>query len=467
MPKRAAGSRGNGDTGNIVPAAGTSTSFPLPALEFDATRMSGVGFAHCIATLKQGVETSQDVVAWRQHTQHTPAIPRSIVLDAIDPGNLSPLVVSQLGRLASRVIFGPFPYPIGNGLARLCSESLEPKRWSLYLGAHIVRNLLEGTHQYQHIGWIDRFQRQLTNAPVSTALEVPDLEGRLSSLQDLAYYALMIIDSRASYSIFKQCLPLFLQLAAKYPNLWAENSAISIFHALHCPIHDIRKFVFWDTVSATAFGTAPLLHYNTTFHDPPNDGAYVRTLGWAYGCPGDIIVLLAKINSWRVSKWVEQADRKHDEWHDIAERLRGWKPVMDMDQSSNVVARFAIQESWRQVVLIYTYMGMCDVDSSDARVESSVRQIVQLANVIGSGNPLEIHMCMPCIIAGVAARQEPHRALIRKKIALSRNENVWSLRGADFVPVLDHLWHGAGAGGRAVTWEDYVTSRCMILPIDA
>ncbi|KAG8744305.1 hypothetical protein FRC10_010377 [Ceratobasidium sp. 414] len=289
--------------------------------------MSAIDFAHGASGSE--AETSQNVIAWRQNTPHAPAIPRSVVLDAIDPGNLLPLVVSQLGRLASRVIFGPFPYPIENGLARLSNEALELKRWSLYLGAHIVRNLLEGTQQYQYIGWIDRFQHQITNTSVSTVLGVPDLEGRLSSMQDLA---------------------------AKYPNLWAENSAISIFHTLHSPLHEMRKFVFWDTVSATAFGTAPLLHYDTTFHDPPTDKAYVNTLGWAYGCPGDIIVLLAKINSWRVSKWIEQADRNHEEWHEVEERLKEWKPAMDVDQSSNVVARFAIQESWRQAVLIYTYM---------------------------------------------------------------------------------------------------------------
>ncbi|KAG8707805.1 hypothetical protein FRC09_001603 [Ceratobasidium sp. 395] len=363
-------------------------------------------------------------------------------------------------------MFGPLPYPIESGLDRISNESLEPKRWSLYLGAHVVRALLEGTHRAQYIGWIDRFQRQIANTSVSQALDVSELEGRLSSMLDLAYYASMILDSHASYTLLKQSLPLFLQLVAKYPNLWAENSAISIFHTLHGPIYEMRKFVLWDTVSAAALGTAPLLHYETDFHDPPISRLSIKILEWAYGCPGDIIVLLARINGRRVSRWIEQADRDEEQWHEIEERLREWKPVMDTDQSANVVARFAIQESWRQAVFIYLYMGMCGVDSSDPRVESSVRQIVQLASTIESGNPFEIHLCMPCLIAGVAARQEPHRALLRKKLDVSRNENVWCLRGADFVPVLDHLWHGAGAGGAAVTWEDYVTSRCVILSIE-
>ncbi|KAG9118624.1 hypothetical protein FRC07_006778, partial [Ceratobasidium sp. 392] len=422
MPKRASTSQRR--VIDTPPVASTSASSPLPIISTDMAPTSEVGFA------LSEPETSRNVMRWRQKTQLANAIPKSIVVDAIDPKNLSPLVVSQR-RLASRVMFGPLPYPIETGLARISNESLEPKRWSLYLGSHVVRALLEGTHQHHYVGWIDRFRRQLTNTSVSQSVDVSDLVGRLSSMQDLA---------------------------AKYLTLWSENSAISIFRTLHAPIYEMRKFVLWDTVFAVAFGTAPLLHYNTAFHELPDERLNVKILEWAYGCPGDMIVLLAKINSRRVSRWIGQEDGNDEEWRESEKRLKEWKPVMDVDQSSNVVARFAIQESWRQAVLIYLYMGMCGVDSGDARVESSIRQIVQLAKTIESGNPFEIHLSMPCLIAGVVARLEPHRSLLRKKIEVSRNENVWCLRGADFVPVLNHLWHGAGAGGRAVNWEDYVTS---------
>ncbi|KAG8694347.1 hypothetical protein FRC09_009906, partial [Ceratobasidium sp. 395] len=406
-----------------TPIASSSTS-PVPISGTDTGQTSESSLVYgATGLLQTEPEISQNVVSWGQAAQLAHSIPRSIVVDAIDPKNLSPLVVSQLGRLASRVMFGPLPYAIETGLDRISNESLEPKRWSLYLGAHVVRALLEGTHQNQYIGWIDRFQRQITDTSVSEVLDVPDLEGRLSSMLDLAYYALMILDSRASYTLLKQCLPLFLKLAAEFTNLWAESSAISIFHTLHGPIYEMRKFVLWDTVSAAAFGTAPLLHYETNFYDPPTDRLSIKIVEWAYGCPGDIIVLLAKINVWRVSKWIEQAVWNEEQWREIEERLKGWKPVMDTDQSASVVARFAIQESWRQAVFVYLYMGMCGVDSADPRVESSVRQIVQLASTIEPGNPFEIHLCMPCLIAGVAARQEPHRALLRKKLDLSRNEN--------------------------------------------
>ncbi|KAG9118272.1 hypothetical protein FRC07_007292, partial [Ceratobasidium sp. 392] len=347
MPKRASTSqRRDIDT---PPVASTSASPPLPIISTDMAPTSEVGFA------LSEPETSRNVMIWRQKTQLANAIPKSIVVNAIDPKNLSPLVVSQR-RLASRVMFGPLPYPIETGLARISNESLEPKRWSLYLGSHVVRALLEGTHQHHYVGWIDRFRRQLTNTSASQSVDVSDLVGRLSSMQDLAYYTLMILDTRASYALVKQCLPLFLQLAAKCPALWAENSAISIFRALHAPIYEMRKFVLWDTVFAVTFGTAPLLHYDTAFHELPDERLNVKILEWAYGCPGDIIVLLAKINSCRVSRWIGQGNENDEEWCESEKRLKEWKPVMDVDQSSNVVARFAIQESWRQAVFIYLYM---------------------------------------------------------------------------------------------------------------
>jgi hypothetical protein len=46
-----------------------------------------------------------------------------------------------------------------------------------------------------------------------------------------------------------------------------------------------------------------------------------------------------------------------------------------------------------------------------------------------------------------------------------QNEKVWYLRGADFVSVMDNLWHEAGAGGCTVTWEDFVTGRCRMFPM--
>ncbi|KAL5631886.1 hypothetical protein ACGC1H_000051 [Rhizoctonia solani] len=111
--------------------------------------------------------------------------------------------------------------------------------------------------------------------------------------------------------------------------------------------------------------------------------------------------------------------------------------------------------------------GMRDVNSADPRVEAAVQQVVQLGSTIEPGSGLELHTLIPCVIAGAAARQEKHRASLRTKIASgpSRYGVTLVLRTSEFAAVLDHLWHGAGAEGKPTTWEDYVQSRCALLPI--
>jgi hypothetical protein len=169
----------------------------------------------------------------------------------------------------------------------------------------------------------------------------------------------MTSTSTAAYATFKLCRPIFLQLAAKVPQICTQASAISISHALHGPMHEIRKFVFWDTMTSLAFGTAPLLHYDTAIYPLPPNLTRSMILEWVYGCPPEIVVLLAKVNGWRVSQWMEQPflNPGLDEWEEIEERVKQWSPVIDRkDDAALVVGRLAVQETWRHAVLIYLYM---------------------------------------------------------------------------------------------------------------
>ena len=52
-----------------------------------------------------------------------------------------------------------------------------------------------------------------------------------------------------------------------------------------------------------------------------------------------------------------------------------------------------------------------------------------------------------------------------RDMLVEKETRFWILRGSDFVPVLDHLWDGAGTGGRPVKWNDYMRSREAMLPV--
>lgn len=165
----------------------------------------------------------------------------------------------------------------------------------------------------------------------------------------------MMSDSSKGYSLFKQCAPIFIQLVARYPHFWSQNSNISIFSALHSSYYEVRRFVFYDTMAALLFGTPSLLRYDTTSNSvKPADK---RILESVYGCPREITILLAEINTWRAAQWISHDRTGALEWREIETRLRRWNPdIESVDESSNLVARLAIQEGWRQASLIYLYM---------------------------------------------------------------------------------------------------------------
>ncbi|KAB5590673.1 Fungal zn(2)-cys(6) binuclear cluster domain containing protein [Ceratobasidium theobromae] len=343
----------------------------------------------------------------------------------------------------------------------------------MYIGARILRALIDDTNWETYIDWINDFHKDLVNIPVDPLTSIEELATRLDALHTTALFTFILLKSSAGYSFYRQCMPAFLQLAFKFPELWTKDSAISILHALRARRFEITQFVFVDTITALIFGIAPLLHYDTSFHDvnQPRDRSS-ELLERIYSCPPTILFLLAKINSSRTLGPNGQADSNRLAHLEIEEHLQKWQPTTEKDEdSSNGVVRLAVLECWRQAVLIYMYMGMCGADSVDPRVQTAVRQMAQLASTVCSGSQFEGHLLIPCMIAGVVARKEKHRAIFYTKIQASASLKptpplLKLVRAADFICVLNHLWHGTASEGRAITWEDYINSRFAALPLD-
>ncbi|KAG8781005.1 hypothetical protein FRC12_022356 [Ceratobasidium sp. 428] len=273
----------------------------------------------------------------------------------------------------------------------------------MFLGAKITEALLGGANLKPYHDWISRFHRRLSTASLPQDLKLSELDGRLSGLLDLSFYAFMTSDATVGYPLFRSCTPFFIQLTSRHLHLWARDSALSLYAALRTPGYEISRFVFCDTMTALAFGVPPLVHYDTTSEPPLVEMAKFPVLEWVYGCSWDIILLLARVNLARVTGRVGGSDVTStpisSEWREIERRALEWKPAIEyIDESVGVVARFTVYESWRQAVLIYLYMGMCCVNSADPRVESSVQQIAQLASTFEPEAPLELYIVMPCLI---------------------------------------------------------------------
>ncbi|KAJ1305773.1 hypothetical protein OPQ81_010503 [Rhizoctonia solani] len=431
----------------VSPAPTTPITRPLSSLGGPAKPLEG-GRSQLVATAMAPTRPTQ---------HHLGGVPGIIRLESEHMNKVIHLVLSQLSRLGYR-IFMPGPVQPEAAIVRRVYRS-DLLRWCMYLGAQIAQMLLDdGPRRKNYLHLIRHFHRQVvSDSPLSLS---SDLTTRLGAALDLALYAFMVSDSATSYPIFKNTTPLWYRFAAKIPSMWSSGSTVSLAYAISTPRYEISKFILWDIIYAVAFGIPSILQYDTTHLSMDTRQT---PLEWVYGCPLPFVILLAKINAFRSTC----VPTNPGDWQEVEMHLKQWspKPTYADKDSCKAIGRFAIQESWRQALYIYLYMGMCGADSADPRVAASVRQIVRLSSTIETTSPLGIHLFVPCLIASTAARVEQHRATLRTRIHASREANSWIMRGADFVPVLDHLWHGAAHRGRPVKWEDYVRSRCATFSI--
>ncbi|CAE6406216.1 unnamed protein product [Rhizoctonia solani] len=395
-----------------------------------------------------------------------PSMPRSVLFDPIALEDAAALIVSQYVRIARGTMFRAPMLSLEQGIwNRITNSSIT--RWSMYLGARVIADLSSGTDAQRYLSWIFRFCQQITETSTSTELG-PSLVVRLTSLYDLVCFGSIVSGSATGYSLLQRCTPVFLRLAALDPKIWVDDSSISVPETFRNSQCEVIQFLIHDTLTALTLGTPPQLQYDTT--SVWVDKAPGHYMEWVYGCPVGVFIFLAEINAWRTLRTMGQVAQNHSHCRDIESRLNRWSPIVDhTDEPNNDIARLAVREAWRQATLIYLYLGVSEVNSADPRVERAVKQVVQLGSTVAQGSSLELHFLVPSLIAGVAARQEKHRAALRNKVISESSQKVHPLalpvRGADFVPVLDHLWHGVGSGGSPVTWDGYVQSRCITLPL--
>ncbi|EUC54700.1 fungal Zn(2)-cys(6) binuclear cluster domain protein, putative [Rhizoctonia solani AG-3 Rhs1AP] len=384
-------------------------------------------------------------------------IPRAVNANAQMRGDYFTFILSEYEIHRLRKFFKPPPMPLSSGLAARMKRSNTILGF-MYLGAKVFEALsgrpIDAVWKCCK-RWIASFDRQLTNhSPWRPSIK--ESEDRLTGLLELAYLTFLVVDTVAGYALIKRALPLFLHLVSNDLELCSERSGqlvVSLPRALLTSRYEIKRFVFYDMMCALVLGVMPLAEYDpgeplVVMYPPLPTEVF-------HGIPIEWILIIGHI-------WARTSD-----WRNLETQILSWGPrISDIwsEESIELVFRIAIQESWRHAILVYIYMNVCGVDSLDQRVQASVKQIVRLMEVVHVP-PMDVHLSTPCIIAGIAARYETQRALIYQKLLSFRNTHIWVLRGADFAPILKHLWHGAGVNGGGVTWCDYINSRCALLPL--
>ncbi|KAH7338129.1 hypothetical protein B0J17DRAFT_411711 [Rhizoctonia solani] len=234
-------------------------------------------------------------------------------------------------------------------------------------------------------------------------------------------------------------------------------------HVLSSARCELGNFIVMDTLYSMAYSLPQLVDYDTSITSLPDE---LYNYSWAHGCPTEFQIALAEINACRDGKGT-------CDWRVIEYSLLTWQsrpsPQEAEWESWMVVAWLAVQESWRHALLAYLYMALCGASSDDPRVQGSVRQILRIVQTVKKPErPVaSVHFFAQYFIAGVCARTETQRTLVRDKLTNMSESRNWLVHGNIFVPVLEHLWTGAGAGGRPIKWKDYVFSRERVLPVPA
>ncbi|CEL54927.1 hypothetical protein RSOLAG1IB_07419 [Rhizoctonia solani AG-1 IB] len=334
---------------------------------------------------------------------------------------------------------------------------------TVFLGLKLLKTLDQGSYDSVisgHSGWINKLEQQIIITSKKPSLR--DTAERLMAQLELTFIGFVTVSVALGYSLLRKALPGFLRLVASDPNLMTEhpngNLFVSFPRTLEIPQQGLNTFILYDAATAFALGVPALVEYGHDGECAPTSHGYQCV----HGVPVPLVEIISQINSWRTGSRTTLQD-----WQTLETRAITWQaqPLQIEDENAGVnIARLAVQESWRYVTLVYLYMGMCGLSSHDLRVRTSIARIVELEQSV-TDISISMHMLMHYVVLGLGARHEQQRSIIRERLLSFQGRRVWLFRGPEFSRVLDHLWSGVGAGGAPVTWDDYVESRCTVLPI--
>ncbi|CAE6467484.1 unnamed protein product [Rhizoctonia solani] len=238
------------------------------------------------------------------------------------------------------------------------SKASKPMIWALWLGTKLYQALSQdpcSTTTREYITYIDKIEQGFTTDPRSNP-PLEDVADRLLAQLELIHLKFTTVDSASGYTLLRKTLPRFLRLVAADTNLLMEyangNLVVSFSRTLGSPRHELERFVMYDTAAAFVLGVPPLVEYGYDF-----ETSYApHGFEWIHGIPFMLVEIISRINSRRAGSKVTPLD----DWQVLERRILAWQPelvVSDREESgTGSVARLAVQESWRHVILIYLYM---------------------------------------------------------------------------------------------------------------
>ncbi|CAE6412745.1 unnamed protein product [Rhizoctonia solani] len=263
--------------------------------------------------------------------------------------------------------------------------------WSLFIGAKIYQVAVFGYGRKSvepYVRSLDQFGQRISTVN-RNGMIVRELSGWLMAALELAELR-FLVDPQSAYTTLRLAVPLFVQLAHKEPAIWrSKKSGPSLHRIILSSRVGLARFANADVVGSFILGLPQLISWDPVFIP---ELAHLPWDEWIPGLPSYFLLVLCTVNTWRERN---PHARNLNEWIQYERNILNWCPRHvyrpDASDSWRTVGRLVIQEAFRHMTLIYLYMGMGNLRSSDPRVQASCSQISQLCGLVNANPGLAVN----------------------------------------------------------------------------
>ncbi|KAG8698706.1 hypothetical protein FRC08_005759 [Ceratobasidium sp. 394] len=384
----------------------------------------------------------------------------TLALDRSVPSNALPYIISNYLRWVIRTTFEPLK------AARRTRDTLtkrymhsDDSRCGTTLVATVMESLLKdpfvaGGHSPEMAVLEYRVNHKL--AMIKSSQE-PLPDGHASDVLDALYDVHEMMCVQCLMRPLSHFIKLLHDVAPVYRKACSEppGTPIHLPTKLLHPESVLRHFPAVDILTSLGTGRPMLLQYDVT-HIPDLCECILEVdnigLQWMNGVPDHFLVMLARMHALRAESAPNVDPRIVQE---LESGIDNFKPALDESPDSYLrVTRLMVQESWRQVMYIYLYMGVCGAFNDDARVEKALKKFVRLLDGVKPGRAPDIFLVVPMTVAGVAAYKQRDRDTIQQRILGIHECSQVGTSGHDVARILNELWAVSDAECRPVVWAD-------------
>ncbi|QRV93022.1 Fungal specific transcription factor domain [Ceratobasidium sp. AG-Ba] len=243
------------------------------------------------------------------------------------------------------------------------------------------------------------------------------------------------------------------QIASIYQLMHAQahRTSVHLQSTIFHPNPELRHITATDILLSLSSCRPMIFHYDTTMSNLEYD---VNRTGmqWKTGLPDYFLVLLAQMNTLR-QDYAPNIDYALID--SLNTQIASFEPNIERTPDSYLyIARLTIQECWRQFMYIYLYMGLCGVNSHDARAVHALKRFIDVLDRVKPGRMPDAFLVTPMSLAGMAAHKSRDRGIIRQHFYSLCEYYQPGTYVNDVGLILETVWAAADAQQRPTVWLD-------------